>query len=130
MVKLTQAGGKFAAAGAGAGNNDNRFASRNIFISAVPFIADDQVNIGGVAFGEFVGVDLDAPPFKFVFKGFGGRLVGITGDNYCFNVDAPFIKIIYGFQGVGIISNAKVGADFFPLNIAGIDTKNNIDFIF
>ena len=68
MIKIAQAGCKLPAAWPGARDNHNGIGSFDIFICTVSIITDNKINIGGITFCRFMGIDLNAVPFKLVFE--------------------------------------------------------------
>ena len=59
MVKLGKAGGEFAGARAGSGNDDERTSGFNVGIGAVTFVGNDGSDIGRIAFGESMEIGFD-----------------------------------------------------------------------
>ena len=68
MVELGEAGGEFAGAGAGGGNDDERPGGFDVRIGTVAFVGNNSGNIGGVAFGEGVEVGFDFVIFELLGK--------------------------------------------------------------
>ncbi len=130
MVKIAQAGGKFSAARARAGNDNNRFGNFNIFIGAISLLTHNGVRVCWVSFCWIMQINPDPSQFELVFKNFCRLLILVSGNNNCRNINAPFPEIINGLQCVRIVSYAKISPDFFPFNVSGMNTKDNICFVF
>ena len=64
MIKLAQAGGHFAAAGAGGGDYDEAALGLDIVVLAEAVLGDDELNVRGVVGNYVVAVDLDAEALK------------------------------------------------------------------
>src|SRR5690554_1917196 len=122
MVNISKTGGKFATTRSGAGYNYNGFCCFNIWICSITFITYNGINICRISFSRGVEVNFNSSSFQFVLKSFGRWLLLITGYNNCSNFNIPFSEIIYCFQGIHIIGNAKIGSDFFSFNITCMDT--------
>ena len=123
MVYLGKGRCQFPAPRAGTGNDYQGFFRFNIFIGAITLIADDQVDIRWISFGILMSIYLYSSAFQFVFKLDGRRLILKTGNHHSQHIDSPPSYIVDEFEGIGIIGNAEISPDFFPFNIAGINTE-------
>ncbi len=63
MVDLRKTGGQLTAIGSGARNDDDGFGCMDIFIGAIPLIADNGVHVCRISFGKWMGVDPDISSF-------------------------------------------------------------------
>ena len=115
--------------GAGAGDHHDGLGRLDVLVGAVALVADDGVDLGGVALGEAVGVDPDAAALQLVLEDLGGELVGEAGDDHGAQGDAPGGQVVDQLQGVGVVGDAEVGAHFFALDVAGIDAEDDVGLV-
>jgi len=126
MVYLGQAGGHLAAAGARAGHDHQGAFRFYVLVGAVSLVAHHQVNVGGIALGVPVRVDLDVLPLQFVLEYARGRLVFEARDHHRADADAPVPEIVDELESVRVIGDAEIGPHLFPLDIAGVDAEYDV----
>ena len=64
MIQLGKTGSHFAAAGSGSGYDNEGSGSFHILIPAIAFIADDKINIIGIAFDHIMKEGTDSPDYS------------------------------------------------------------------
>ena len=130
MVELREAGGEFAGAGAGGGNDDEGSGCLDIRIGAVAFVGNDGSDIGGVAFGEGVEVGFDFVIFEFAGEIFGFFLAFEHGDNDGADVEVAGAEEFDEAEDFGFVGNHVVGANFGVFDGVGVDAKDDFGVVF
>ncbi len=129
MVELREAGGQLAAPGAGAGDDHDRPLGGDVVVGAVALVADDAVDVGGVAAGEAVGVDGDAAALEPGLEHAGRRLVLEAGDDHGPHQEAPVAQVVDELEGVGVVGDAEVGAHLALLDGARVDADDDLGLV-
>jgi len=130
VVQLGEAGGQLAAARPRTGHDHEGLLRRNALVGPVPLVADDHIHIGGITFGEAMAINLDPSPFQLVLEQHGRRLAVETGDDDTQHVDPPRLEIVDQFHRVGVVGDAEIRPDLFPLDVAGVDAQQDIGLVF
>ena len=126
VVQLGQAGGHFAAAGAGGGDDHQRPGGLDIVIFAETVVGYDVGQVVGVAGNGIVEVDLDAQFLQTALEGVGSGLTGILGDGDAAHVQTLAAEGVDEAEHVLIVGNAKITAHFVLLNGGGVDDDDHL----
>ena len=126
VVELGQACGQLAAPRPRSGDDDERVLRLDVVVGAVALVADDDVDVRGIAFGEAVGVDADALALELVLEDPGGRLVFEPGDDDGLDADAPLAEVVDELHGVDVIGVSEVGPHLPPLDVARVDAEEEV----
>ena len=121
LVQLAEAGGHLAAAGSGRGDQHQGAGGFHIVVPAETVIADDVLYIGGISFNGVVTVGFDALGVQPLFKGDGGGLPGPAGEYHGAYVQADAPEGVDQPQGVQVVGDAQVPADFAGFDVVGVD---------
>ena len=129
VVKLREAGGELAAAGAGRGDDDDRTLGGDVFVEAVTGFGDDGVDVGGIALGDVMIVDRDAAVLQAGAELLGPELAGEAGDHHAADEQAPGAEVVDQLEGVGVVGDAEVGAHLLALDVAGVDAEDDLGLV-
>ena len=129
MIQIAKTGGKLAASGTWSGNHHYGTGSHYIFIGTVAFVTHNFFHIGGIALCGIMQIYFDTFGFEFIFECRSSGLVLIACNDYSRNIYSKPLQVINTFQGIHIVGNSKIGTDFISLNITGINTHNDVDFV-
>jgi hypothetical protein len=78
-----------------------------------------------------MGIHPDATPFEQVLERLGGGLLLVPGDDDSGNFEIPFpAQIIDEFEDINIVGNAEIGPHFAVVDIGGMNTEDDVGFIF
>ena len=88
MVELAEAGGHFAAAGAGSRDHHDGTAGLNVIVLAQALVGHDMRHIRGIAGDGIVAVALDAQSREALDESVSGGLTGILGDDHGADIEA------------------------------------------
>ena len=119
MIKLAQAGGHFAAAGAGGGDYDEAALGLDIVVLAEAVLGDDELNVRGVVGNYVVAVDLDAEALKPLLEQLRRRLTAVVGYDHAADEKADAAERVNEPESVFIIGYAEVAAALVALDIVG-----------
>ena len=112
VIELGQAGRKLAASRAGGRDDDELTGGFDVVVLSVSLVADDQANVGRVAFDRIMPENLDAEIGEAVDERVGGRLTGIVRDHDAADVKTALAERVHKPQSVHVIGDAEVGAHF------------------
>ena len=129
VVQLGQAGGHFAAAGAGGRDDHQRALGLDVVIAAVALVADDAGHIVGVAGNFIVAEGADAQAVQPLFKGFHFRGGGVLGHAHAAHVQAHFLEGVDQAQHVQIVGDAVIAADLAADDILRADDDDHLGLI-
>ena len=129
MVQLAQAGGHFAAAGAGGGDHHQRAAGFNVIVAAIAFVAYNALYIAGIAGNLVVAVRANAHAFQTVLESLGGGLARKLGQAHAAHHQAHTLKSIDQAQHIQIIGDAVVAAHLVAFDILGADHDHDLGLI-
>ncbi len=129
VVQLAQAGGHFAAAGAGGRYYDQGVAGLDIVVFAQALVADDVGHVGGVACNGIVPVAADAQVFQPVEEGVCRGLSAVAGQHHAAHIQAHVPENVDEPENVLIIGDAQVPPHFILLNIAGVDGDDDLHVV-
>ena len=126
MIDLRQAGAHLAAVRSRAGDDHKRLLHRDVGVASEAKVADDVVEVLRIA-GDFtVEEDADAVFFKALFKLQGGRLVVEAGDDDARDVDVAVAQVVDEPQGVVVVGDAEVRADFLAFDVPRMDADDDV----
>ena len=124
MIQLGKTGSHFAAAGSGSGYDNEGPGSFHILIPAIAFIADDKINIIGIAFDHIMKEGTDSQIIQPQTVLIRRRLSGILGDNNGISQKAHFSEGFNQAKDFRVIGETGIHADFIPFNRRCTDDKN------
>ena len=130
LIQLTEAGGHFAAAGTGGGDQHERAGRLHIIIAAEAFVTDNVLNIRGIPFDREMMIGPHALGIQPLLKGDGGRLPRPAREDNGTDIQPDAAEGINQAQGILVIGDAQIAADFAGLDIVGIDCNKDLFFIF
>ena len=77
-----------------------------------------------------MGIYFNIPAFQFINKHSGGRLTAVAGDDHTVNFKTIFAKVVNQAEYIHIVGDSKITTDFISFNVSGINTDNDLGFIF
>ena len=116
MIQLGKAGGHFAASRAGRRDDNQRFGGFHIFVAAVAFIADNQVDIIRITFNYIMKIRTETQIGQAAAVLVGGGLSRILGDNNGIGQEAHFAEGFDKAQDLSVVGKAGIPADFIFFN--------------
>ena len=129
MVELAEAGGHFAAAGAGGRYHDEGMAGLNVIVLSKAIIADDVDYIRGVAGNGIVPVAADAQLFQPVQKGVCRVLSAVTGQHHAAHIQPHVPENINEAEHILVIGDAQIPPHFILLNVTGVDGDDDLHIV-
>ena len=129
VVQLRQAGGQFAAAAAGAVDDDQRFGDFDVRIGAVALFTDDGIDVGRIALREGMLVDADAAALQAPDEHVDDRVVLVAGDDHAVDRKVPLAEHVDDAQHFEIIGDAEVLARLAGGDIAGVDADDDLRLV-
>ena len=129
VIKLREAGGEFAGAGAGGRNDDERSGRLDVRIGAIAFVGNDGGDIGGVAFGESVKVGFDFVIFELAGEIFGFFLAVEEGDDDGADVETASAEEFDETEDFGLVGNHVIGANLGVFDGVGVDAEDDFGFV-
>ena len=129
VVQLAQAGGHFAAAGAGGGDHHQAALGLNVVVFPEAVVGDDERHVGGIAGDNVVAVDPDAQRLQPFLKGVGHGLAPVVGDDHAAHVQADAAKSVDQAQGVVVIGDPQIAPAFAALDVVRRDGDDDFGFV-
>ena len=126
VVHLRKAGCKLSAAWARAGDYNDRLLGLYIWVCAVALLAYNQIHIGGVPFGELVGIYLHSAVLHGGPECIGRRLPVVSCNYNCFYRNAPGPEVVDSLHNIGVVGYAEVGPHLLLLYIRSRDAHYDI----
>ena len=126
VVKLAQARGHLAAAGAGRGHDDEAARCLNVVVAAEAVVTDDARHVGRVVRDDVVPVYADAERLEPALELLGRGLAAVVRDDDAADVQPAALKRIDQAQGVVVIGDAEVAAALVALDVVGRDGDDDL----
>ena len=130
VIELAEAGGQFTTIRSWRRHDNNLLCRFDVRILAIAFLANNCLYVGRVAFCLPMDINLDSPPFQFMYKDFSRGLVIVSCDNYRVYLEFITSKVINQPEHFHIIGDAKVSTDFILFNISCIEANHHFHLIF
>ena len=130
MIELRKAGGEFARARTGCGNDNKRTGGFDVRIGAVTFVGNNGGYVGGIAFGEGMEVSFDFVILELAGEIFGFFLAVKQCDDYRTDVKTAGAEKFDETKYFGFVGNHVVGTDFGMFYGIGVDTEDDFGFVF
>ena len=129
VVELAQAGGHFAAAGAGGRDHHNGAGGLDIVVFPQALIGDNVGHIRGVAGDGVVLVAFHAQVGEALDEGIGGGLPGILGDDHGAYIKAQTPEHIRQAQHIIVVADAQIAAHLALFNVSGADGDDDLHLV-
>src|SRR4030042_3832975 len=126
VVELGEARGQLAASGAGTRDDDQSPAGLYVLVGTIALIADDEVNVRGIAPGEAMGVDAYPPALQLVLEYPSRALLFKAGDHDARHLHVPFGQVVDELESVDIVGDAEIPPELPLLDISGVDTEQDV----
>ena len=130
MIYLGKAGSHFTASGSGCGDDNQRSGRFDIFVLSVSVIADNQGNVGRIAFDRIMTIHLHTKGFEFLLVSNCGSLVCKMCQADTSDIQSVSAECVNQTKHVHVIGNAKVGTYFVLLNILCGNNDYNLRLVF
>ena len=129
VVELREAGRHLARAGAGRGHDHQRTAGLDELVFAVALVADDVLDVVGVAGDGVVQTALDAERVEAAAERVGVGLAGVLRDDHVADEEAHAAEHVHQAQQVVIVGDAQIAARLALLDIVGVDARDDLDVV-
>ena len=129
VVQLAQAGGQLAAAGAGGRNHHQAAGGFNVVVLAQALVADDQVQVGGVAVNQVMAVGAHAQAGQMLLKGHGRGLALELGEHHAAHIQPVAAEHVDQTQHILLIPDAQIAPGLGLFNVARIDGDDDLGLI-
>ena len=129
VVKLAEAGGHFAAAGAGRRDHHDGAAGLDVVIFAQALVGHDVRHVRGIAGDGVVLVALHAQRRQALDEGVSGRLASVLGDDHGADVEAKTPEHVRQAQHVVVVADAQIAPHFALFDVAGADGNDDLHLV-
>ena len=126
VIKLRKAGSHLAASGTGSGHNDQRTLGLDVLVLSEALVADDVLNVVGIALDRIVQEYLDTKALKLFLERLNAGLAAVLSDAYAADVKSDAAEGVDETEHVGVVGDADIAADLIVLDMLGIDNDNNL----
>ena len=129
LVKLAQADGHLAAAGAGGGHDHQRPGRLHEVVLAEALVGVDQGHVVGVAFDRVMVIHPDVHAFQALAIGVRAGLAVVVGDDDAVDAEAALHELVAQAQHVHVVGDAEVVADLVLLDVDGADHDHDLQIV-
>ena len=129
MIELAQAGGQFAAAGAGGRHHHQFPGGFNVIVLTKALVADDMGSIRRIAGNVIVMIHPDAHSFQTGLESRGHGLTVEPGKHHAGNIQSQLPENINQADHIPVIGDAQILPDFALFNIPGIDGNHHLHLV-
>ena len=129
MVELAETGSHFAAAGTGGRNHHQRMGGLDILVAAIAFLADNDVDIVGIAGNGVVAVGPHAQSVETLEEGVRRRLAVVLGNHHAAHIQVHASEDINEPQHILLIGDPQITPDLVLFDIAGADGHHDLHVV-
>ena len=129
MVDLREAGGQLSASGTGCRDDNDGSVGRDVRVGAVALVADDHVDVVGIAHQGLVEVDVHSAAREHVGEVVRALLAVVAGDDDLVRLDSPGCEVIDHLEDVGVVGDSEIGAHLAVLDVSGMDADDDVELV-